>query len=243
MEFPPMVSFTKTYHNKPYPFISPDRPELSAAGKNVVIAGGGTGIGKATAIAFAQAGASSVSILGRRVNRLDGAAKEIRSAGPQTTVICEQADFSQREKAEDGLKAVVDKVGKIDVFVWSAGVLPQVANLKGYNGDEFRRGMEIIIMGAFNAIQALLPLAAPNAQVFNISTGIAHIKPVHGVFAYAANKAAVAKMFDFLATEHPELHVVNIQPGIVSTELNSENGVEGQDERKSSPQDLPSALM
>lgn len=52
------MSFTKTYHNKPYDLISPSRPELSASGKNVVITGGGTGVGKSIALSFAQAGAS-----------------------------------------------------------------------------------------------------------------------------------------------------------------------------------------
>lgn len=47
-------SFTKTWHNKPYPRIAPSRPELKAAGKVVFITGGGSGIGKATAIAFGE---------------------------------------------------------------------------------------------------------------------------------------------------------------------------------------------
>ena len=45
IEIPKFTSFTKTWHNKPYASISPSRPELSAKGKNVVVTGGGTGIG------------------------------------------------------------------------------------------------------------------------------------------------------------------------------------------------------
>lgn len=47
------VSFTKTWHNKPYAAIDPMRPELSAKVKFVVVTGGATGIGKAIAVAFA----------------------------------------------------------------------------------------------------------------------------------------------------------------------------------------------
>ncbi|GKU08960.1 unnamed protein product, partial [Fusarium langsethiae] len=72
-----IVSFTKAWHSKPYSSIDPSRPEISAAGKFIAITGGGTGIGKSIAIAFAQAGASTIAILGRRLDRLETAANEI----------------------------------------------------------------------------------------------------------------------------------------------------------------------
>ena len=53
------TSFTKAWHNKPYGSIDPKRAELDAENKFVVIAGGSSGIGKAIAIAFAEAGARS----------------------------------------------------------------------------------------------------------------------------------------------------------------------------------------
>lgn len=59
-------SFTKIFHHEPYDEISPSRPDLSVKGKSVIITGGGTGIGKAIAKAYAQAGASSIAIIGRR---------------------------------------------------------------------------------------------------------------------------------------------------------------------------------
>lgn len=232
-ELPQFASFTKNWHNKPYDFISPTRPELSAKGKNVVVAGGGTGIGKAIATAFAQAGASSVSILGRRVERLQSAAEEIRAAGSNTTVVTESADFSQLPAAEAGLKKVAAAVGgKIDVFVWSAGIAPEVGALKGYSVDEFRRGLDLIVAGAFNAIQAVLPLAAPDAKIVNVSTGMVHMKPIPGMFAYSSAKLAVVKLFDYLAVEHSGLHVVQIQPGVIATEINADHGVVGQDQRE-----------
>ncbi|KAH7021998.1 hypothetical protein EDB80DRAFT_805560 [Ilyonectria destructans] len=223
LPLPSFVSFTKTWHNKPYAFISPTRPELSAAGKNVVITGGGTGIGKAIAIAFAQAGAKSVAIIGRRLDRLGTAADAVKAAGPLTQVIVETGDVTKIDSIRAALNNIVDQVGEIDIFASNAGTLPEEGPVHGYSEAQLRLGFEINIMGAFNSLQAFLPLAAPGAKLFNTGSGIGHWAPlpeVPGVFSYAATKAATLKMFDYFASENPDIHVVSIQPGIIATEIN-----------------------
>jgi NAD(P)-dependent dehydrogenase (short-subunit alcohol dehydrogenase family) len=227
------TSFTATWHDKPYPFISPSRSELSAAGKNVVITGGGTGIGKATAIAFAKAGAASVAILGRRLDRLHTSASEITAAGPATRVLFETADITKRTSIDGALKTIVGQVGKIDIFVSNAGVLPSSGGVASYDESELRRGFEVNVIGSLNAVQAFIPLAAPGAKLFNISSCLAHlapVAPVEDVFAYAVTKLASTRMFDFVAAENPELHVVNVHPGVTDTEINANTDVKGVDE-------------
>jgi NAD(P)-dependent dehydrogenase (short-subunit alcohol dehydrogenase family) len=225
--------FTETWHTKPYSFISPSRPELSAVGKNVVVTGGGTGIGKATAIAFAQAGAASVAILGRRLDRLQTSASEITAAGPATRVLFETTDITQRTSIDGALQAIVGQVGKINIFVSNAGILPTSGGVASYVESELRRGFEINVIGSFNAVQAFIPMPAPGAKLFNISSCFAHLAPVaplEGVFAYAVTKLASSKMFDFVAAENPELHIVNVHPGITNAEINANTDVKGLDE-------------
>lgn len=67
---------TKTDHRKPYPAIDPSKPSLSAAGKNVLVTGGATGIGFAIAREFAIAGAASIVIVGRRADVLEEATRK-----------------------------------------------------------------------------------------------------------------------------------------------------------------------
>jgi NAD(P)-dependent dehydrogenase (short-subunit alcohol dehydrogenase family) len=220
---PGFVSFTKTWHSEPYPFISPLRPELSAAGKNIVITGGGSGIGQAIGIAFAQAGAASVAIIGRRLDRLEIAAKAIRAANGSTEVIYEAGDVTQQESIQKALQKIVQKVGKIDIFCANAGILPTQGLVSGYDEAELRRGLMTNVIGSFNSLQAFLPLAAPGAKLFYTGSGIGHWKPmpeVPGVFGYAAAKAATQKMVDYFASENPHIHVVSIQPGIIATGIN-----------------------
>lgn len=234
------VSFTKKWHNKAYPAISPTRPELSVAGQNVIITGGGVGIGKAIAIAFAQAGAASVSIIGRNVERLQRAAVEISEAAAQmqsidskgVRVLTEPGDVAKRESLEGAVRRISEQVGAIHVFVSNAGYLPQMHDVKDYDLKSFQQGLEINIVGAFNCIQAFLKYAAPQgSKLLNISSGVAHMKPEAEMFGYASQKLAIVKMFDFVAEEHPEIHVVNIQPGVVETQINIETGIVAQDER------------
>jgi NAD(P)-dependent dehydrogenase (short-subunit alcohol dehydrogenase family) len=217
-------SFTKTWHNEPYPQISPLRPELRATDSVVFITGGGTGIGKATAIAFAQAGAKVIAIFGRRLEKLQTAAEEIRSANSNgtTTVVFESVDLSQRAAVDAAFANALKKAGEahIDILIHSAGILQAHGFVAGYNYDDFRKGFDINMVGAFNAVQAMMPLLAHEAKVFNITSGIAHVN-LPRVWAYAATKIANVKMFDYLQAENPNLQVVNIQPGVISTDINA----------------------
>lgn len=232
LAIPKWVSFTKEWHTKPYPDISPSRSNLSAAGKNVVITGGGTGIGKAVAIAFAQAGANSVSILGRRLDRLKSSATAISAAAQSNTqVLYRIADLTDRAQVEDALQGITSAVGKVDIFVNNAGSLPPLEPVAVYNTTAFMRAFELNVLTSLNAIQAFIPLAGADPILLNISTNLAHIQPMPSMPAYAASKAAQLKMVEHFAVENPELHVVSLQPGVIATEIaGPDSNIKGQDE-------------
>jgi NAD(P)-dependent dehydrogenase (short-subunit alcohol dehydrogenase family) len=236
-------SFTRTWHNQSYPAISPSRPELSAAGNVVFITGGGSGIGKATAIAFAQAGAKVVAIFGRRVGNLQLAAEEISMANPTgtTTVVIESVDISQRLALDSAFANASNKAGgaKVDIFVNNAGSLKPLNPVTTYDEKDFRESIESNLIGSFNVVQSVAPLLAPKAKILNISSGIAHINPIPGFWVYASLKLAIVKMFDFLQAENPDLGVFNIQPGVVATELNQVSMFPGQDDGKLISRYLP----
>ncbi|EHK39361.1 uncharacterized protein TrAtP1_007174 [Trichoderma atroviride] len=229
---PKWVSFTKEWHTKPYPDISPSRRGLSATGKNVVITGGGTGIGKAVAIAFGQAGARSVSILGRRLDRLKSSVIAISAAAQShTEVLYRTVDLTDRAQVEDALASITSAVGKVDIFVNNAGALPPLKPVAKYDAATFMRAFEMNVLTSLNAIQAFLPLAGADPILLNISTNLAHIKPMLGMSAYASSKAGQLKMVEHFAAENPELHVVSIQPGVIATEIaGPDSNVQGQDE-------------
>lgn len=226
------VSYTDKWHNATYPRISPTRKELSTAGKHVVVTGGGTGIGKAIAVAFAEAGAASVSILGRRVSRLQSATEDIRAAGPQAKVLYASADLTDRASVDTAFKSLTEQTGaKIDIFVSNAASMPVTASTNDYPLDELKKSLEDNVVASFNALQAFIPLAAPGAKVFNVSSGMGHMAPFPGgMLAYSVYKAANIKLFEYFAVDNPDLHFVQIQPGVVDTEMNRKNNIKAQDD-------------
>lgn len=225
------LSYTDKWHNAPYSFISPTRKELSAAGKHVVVTGGGTGIGRSISISFAQAGAASVSILGRRVAPLQSSADLIRAANPETKVFYASADLTDRAAVDAALKSLTEQTGaKIDIFVSNAGTLPTQGSPNDLDVDIVKQGLDSNVVASFNAVRAFIPLAAPGAKVFNVSSGIGHMAPLPGMLIYALGKAASIKLFEYFAANNPDLHFVQIQPGVVSTDMQATSSINAQDD-------------
>lgn len=225
------ASFTGTWHNASYAGISPRRPELSVEGKNIIVTGGGTGIGKAIAIAFAQAGAGSVSIIGRREEKLRAATAEIDSAtNGGTLVVFKVADVTKSESIRSALASIVSEVGHISIFVANAGMLPELSPVATAETASWMSGFSTNVLGPLNSVQAFLPLAAVGAIFININTVAAHVAPLPGMGTYAATKAASGKMMDYVASENPGLHIINVHPGVIATELNEGLGVKGLDD-------------
>jgi NAD(P)-dependent dehydrogenase (short-subunit alcohol dehydrogenase family) len=240
------VSFTKTWHNKPYAAIDPAQPKLSAAGKFVVITGGGTGIGLAIAIAFAQAGAKYVAIFGRRLDKLESAAKEITSHAldANVRVIFAGGDTSKRASLDAAVANLTKQAAgaKVDILVHSAGIASDLGTVIEYDEAEFRRGLENNLMGSFHTLQAFAPVLATNAHLYHISSGMAHISPFPSFWTYSVVKAGITKMFDYIQQEHPDWHVVQVQPGVIATGINERFDVVSQDDREFFPSCLSLAL-
>ncbi|KFA54583.1 hypothetical protein S40293_02238 [Stachybotrys chartarum IBT 40293] len=218
-----MATFTKTYHNTTYAAISPTRPELSYAGKNVLVTGGGSGIGQAISIGFAEAGAKSVTILGRRVERLQQGLAEIKEAAGDTPteLLYEAADIAEPSQLAKAFESVAAKVGKIDVLVSNASAAGTVGKLTDLKPGDLADALRTDVVGALNVFQAFIPVAGPSPIVLNTSSALAYIDPYPNIAIYVAAKAAALRIWQAVAVEHPELRLVHIQPGYIPTAINN----------------------
>jgi NAD(P)-dependent dehydrogenase (short-subunit alcohol dehydrogenase family) len=118
------VPYVQTHHKNPYPAISPRRPELSQAGRTVLILGGSAGIGFAIARAFIQASASHVIITGRRQGVLDEAVSQLKQIvgkeNASTAVSSYVSDMASLQDTEQLWERLKGSGIVVDVLVLNA---------------------------------------------------------------------------------------------------------------------------
>jgi NAD(P)-dependent dehydrogenase (short-subunit alcohol dehydrogenase family) len=209
---------TQTYHTTTYPSINPTRPELSAKGKTVLITGAGTGIGAATAKAFAQAGALQIAILGRREQPLLNTQAEIEAEYPNTKILAIPTDVAKKDEVNAAFAKLAGD-GKIDVLVSNAAILGKKGLVADLTAEDFLYGVTLNLQGNFNVATTFLNYAAPNAVLIETNSAVAHLTVTPGLSSYSVAKAATARFYSSLAFEHPGLSIFSVQPGVVETEL------------------------
>lgn len=246
-EYPTKIpSLTKTWHHSPGAELNPLAPTLSAQGKVVLVTGGGTGIGKATAIAFAQAKARAVIITGRTPSSLDAAKIEIEQAAKAQNnqnfeCLPLRVDVTDVKATDDAFLLVTQKFGRIDVLISNAGYLDQQLSIADSDLDDYWQSYEINVKGALIVTRAFVKthprLKAPAAisqdstipkpVIVNISSGACHVTTsmLPSLSAYATSKLAALQIFAFLQGDYRDsLSVFSLQPGEVQTAMAAKGG-------------------
>jgi NAD(P)-dependent dehydrogenase (short-subunit alcohol dehydrogenase family) len=181
-------------------------------GRHVIVTGGGTGIGRATALAFAEQGAASVLVVGRRKEPLAEVASQ------HTAIVPVVADIS----GDEGVTAVADAVtegpGVVDVLVNNAGIWHSTP-LEKLDPAAAREIMATNVTGPAILTARLERFLGPEASIIFVSSVMGHL-PGPGQSLYAASKAAVDSLTRSLASELAPRRVrVNaVAPGSVETE-------------------------
>ncbi|KAI7778405.1 hypothetical protein LA080_002175 [Diaporthe eres] len=232
------TDFTKTIHRTSYPSIDPARPELSQAGRTVLITGGGTGIGLSIGKSFALAGAKRVIIVGRRANVLADAAKAIESvakqAGKKTEVIHQTLDVTDKAGNAALWSGLKDKGIIVDVLVLNAAKFSPLSPLLDLGSDEIWSMFEANVHGPLMLSEAFVKQGGDDQKVIiNVASQAIHIFDesvnvlASKVAAYGLTKNSGALLIQQLAAQSdPEkLQVINYHPGVIYARGWEEAGV------------------
>lgn len=190
--------------------------------KNVaIITGAGRGIGRATALRFARAGAHVV-LFGRTEATLDEVLTQMRAEGNDGLAI--QGDVTNEDEVHELFQRTQQVYGQVDILVNCAGVvaLRPFAEMDTQIWDEVLntnlRGTFLCCLSAFKAMAR-----QQGGVIVNISSlsGVKNVEKFPGLSAYNVSKAGVASLSEILAVEGKpfNIRVAAVSPGAVDTEM------------------------
>ncbi len=188
-------------------------------GKVALITGGSRGIGRATALGFAEAGADVV-VASRKLPDLENVAEEIRKLGRKSLPVA--AHVARMEDINNLVSKVTNEFGKIDILVNNAGTSPALASSLDVDERLWDSIMNLNLKGLFFLSQAVAKVMKEygGGKIINVAS-MDGFKPEPNIGTYAISKAGVIMVTKAMALELAQYNIrVNaLAPGNVHTRL------------------------
>jgi len=187
--------------------------------KAALVTGGGTGIGRATALALARAGADVAVNYFRSKDAAEAVAAEIVAMGRRAVAV--QADVSDDAQVRRMIADTLDALGRLDILVNNAGYTDHIPmkEFDAVSDETWRRTMAVNVQGPFHCIRAAAPhmRSAGAGEIVNVSS-LAGIVAGGSSLPYCASKAALNIVTRAVAKAlAPAIRVNAVAPGVVKT--------------------------
>jgi NAD(P)-dependent dehydrogenase (short-subunit alcohol dehydrogenase family) len=192
-------------------------------GRVALITGATSGIGRATALRFAQEGAR-VALVGRSAEALREVAEQVASHDSEAVEI--RADVMDEQDARRTVEETLEKFGGLDVLVNAAGIISN-GTIENTALDDWDAMMNVNLRSVFHLMQLSVPhLERRPGNVVNVSS-VTGLRAFPGVLAYCVSKAGVDQLTRCAALElAPKGVRVNaVNPGVVVTDIHKRGGM------------------
>lgn len=198
--------------------MSAPQAAASLTGKVALVSGASSGIGSATAVALAEAGAA-VALGARRQDRLDSLAAQLRKDGARVLTL--ELDVTEEAACRDAVERTRAELGGLDILVNNAGVM-LLGPIVDADTEDWRRMIATNVLGLMYLTHSAVPGMAEqgSGEIVNISSVAGRVAR-SGAGVYNASKWAVNAFSESLRQEVTErgVRVSLIEPGAVATEL------------------------
>jgi 3-oxoacyl-[acyl-carrier protein] reductase len=191
---------------------------MQVAERAAIITGGGTGVGRATALDLARRGCAVLVNYSRSKDEAEATAAEVRAAGVRGIAL--QADVADDAACRSMVEAAMREFRRLDVLVNSAGTTVFVAHpdLDKLTDQDWLRLFAVNTLGPFHCARAAKPamLASGGGEIVNVSS-VAGIAGVGSSIPYCASKAALNNLTLTLARAlAPSIRVNAVAPGFIT---------------------------
>jgi 3-oxoacyl-[acyl-carrier protein] reductase len=191
---------------------------MDVSGKVAIITGGGTGVGRATALELARRGCAVAINYSRSRDEAEATAAEVAKLGVRAIHV--QADVADDAQCRALVATTVRELGRLDVLVQSAGITVFVphANLDAITADDWQRVLGVNLVGAFQMARAVrAPMEAAGAgAIVNVSS-VAGLAGIGSSIPYCASKAGMNNLTITLARAlAPKIRVNAVAPGFIT---------------------------
>jgi NAD(P)-dependent dehydrogenase (short-subunit alcohol dehydrogenase family) len=217
-------------------------------GKTVFITGGARRLGKAIALAMAQAGANVAFTFRSSSNEAGQTLKEIQTSGVQALAL--ECDLRQAQSANDAVKNVLKHFGQIDLLINNAGVF-ETANIEEITAEQWDEVFAVNVRAPFLVSQSSIPaLRTTNGRIINMGS-LGGEKPWATHAHYCSSKAALHMLTQVMSKAlAPEIAVNCVAPGMIDSGAGEKDPALLQRlaahtpmKKNGSPQDIVSAVM
>lgn len=192
-------------------------------GKTAVVTGASSGIGRATAKSFAEAGANVVAVA-RNASRLESVKEECKDFPGQIHILA--GDVTKESDRKNCVDTALKQFGGIDILVQAAGIIAN-GTVENTTDSQWNEMMDINVTSVFRLMQLALPsIVQRKGNIVNVSS-VTGTRAFPGVLAYCVSKAAVDQLTRCSALElAPKGVRVNaVNPGVVVTNLHRNGGM------------------
>ncbi|GAB1420267.1 SDR family NAD(P)-dependent oxidoreductase [Anaerolineales bacterium] len=194
----------------------------SLKGKVALITGGGSGIGKATALRLAKSGAK-IAILGRDQEQLQQVIQEIEEKTDCRQTLSLVADISQPKAMQAAIDQIIEEWGQLEIVFANAGINGVWAPLEDLTPEDWDETLDINLKGTFLTVKYALPHLKKQGGSIIITASVNGTRMFSntGATAYACSKAAQVAFAKMIALELAQDHIrVNvICPGAIESQI------------------------
>src|SRR6266550_5649705 len=212
------------YHNPNQTFLSRTTSmDSNFSGKVVIVTGATSGIGRATALRFAESGAA-IAVVGRNGEALDEVSAAIQKLGGNSLPI--QTDLIIDTAPAKVVSETIEKFGGFDVLINAAGHISS-GTIENTSLEAWDKMLDINLRSVFRLMQQALPsLLKRRGNVVNVSS-VTGLRSFPGVLAYCVSKAALDQLTRCAALELAAkgVRVNAVNPGVVVTEIHKRGGM------------------